>query len=53
MSRYHSLTLQWGFGVLRPVNVSYWHSARNFMTVAIIKDGHVRIIIMRPETILH
>ena len=23
------------------------------MTVAIIKDRHVRIIIMRPETILH
>jgi hypothetical protein len=26
---------------------------RSFTTVAIIKDGHARIIIMRPETILH
>ena len=25
----------------------------SFMTVAINKDGHARIIIMRPETILH
>jgi hypothetical protein len=26
---------------------------RSFMTGAIIKDGHARIIIMRPETTLH
>jgi hypothetical protein len=26
---------------------------RELTTVAIIKDRHVRIIIMRPETILH
>jgi hypothetical protein len=26
---------------------------RPFMTVAINKDGHARIIITRPETILH
>src|SRR6266852_9540788 len=26
---------------------------RSFTTVAIIKDGHARSIIMRPETILH
>jgi hypothetical protein len=26
---------------------------RSFTTGAIIKDGHARIIIMRPETILH
>jgi len=26
---------------------------RSFMTAAINKDGHARIIIMRPETILH
>ena len=28
-----------------------WVEIRSFMTVAIIKDGHARIIIMRPETI--
>jgi hypothetical protein len=26
---------------------------RSFTTGAIIKDGHARIIVMRPETILH